>query len=173
MVARRLAKGRFGGQPFRGLLTVEIDVPLNIRLKLDSARVARRVGNQAAKLIRGRLRSGQDGDGSPLPQPEDGTPPAKITGRLLRNIRYDRKTGLVAPEFRRTRDDASKRARTSFGIMATHIAEGKWKDPMGSENDTQWAQIGKWTEDAIAKELDSGRGGLLMELRRIKRTVGR
>ena len=160
-------------QPFRGLLTVDMRIPIALRLKLDSDRVARRVGNQAAKLIRKRLRRGQDGDGSPLPQPKDGSKPARLSGRLIRDIRYHKREGRVRPTSRRRQDvgQGSRGARSSFGLMRIHIEDGRWSDPMGSLNDSQWDQIGDWTEEAIAKELDSGRGGLIAELRRIKRTV--
>lgn len=152
-------------------MTVTLTYPMAIRLQFDGQRVQRAVGNRLARVIRKRLRGGMDGDGSALPMPRDGTP-AKDSGRLIRDIRYDARAQKVAPTWRRNRSDVSKDVKTSFGLMRVLISTKKWDDPMGSNNPKQWDNVGEWTETAIAKEIDSGRGGLRAELRRIRKKVG-
>lgn len=165
-----VARGRFGGNVFKDLLTIRISVPTRIRLDFNFARVHDFVGKRAAKQIKGRLEGGTDGDGRPLHLPQDGTP-MRDSGRLLGGMRYDKATSQVAPEFRRRHPDASRRARTAFGVMSIHIARGLWRDPMGFNNEGEWRQRGKWMEEALARELRSGRGGLVAHIRTIERRL--
>ena len=153
----RRAKGRFGATILDGMIAIEINVPVGLALQLDEEKIARYAGNRLARSIRARMRSGKDGDGSPLPTPQAGNKPAKRSGRLLRDIRYDKTSGRVQPEYRRTRGDAhSDRVRTSYAVMMVQIATGEWQDPMGSESPTQRAQLERDIETELAKQLDKG-----------------
>lgn len=156
---RRGARGRFGASILNGMIEIDVDVPLPLALKLDADQIARYAGNRLARSIRARMRKGLDGDGSPLPMPEDGTP-GKDSGRLLKDIRYDKKTGTVKPESRRGRGDKEKgkthRVRTSYAVMMVHIASGRWADPMGTEDPKQQAKLQKDIEMELQKQLNKG-----------------
>lgn len=162
MSGRRGAKGRFGAKILDGMIEIEIDVPIGLALRLDDDKIARYAGNRLARSIRKRMRAGQDGDGSPLPQPENGNAPARRSGRLLRDIRYDKATGRVKPESRRTRGDIAERekpnprVRTSYAVMMVQIASGTWDDPMGSQSPKQRAQLEADINAELAKQLDKG-----------------
>lgn len=150
-----------GGKIQQGLLQFEIDVPLPLALELDLDAMARKTGQLVARLVRGRLRRGLDGDGAPLPTPQDGGRPAKRSGRLLKHVRYDR-SGVVAPDWRRTRGDIAeretpnRRVRTSYAVMSVQIAEGRWGDPMGSESAEQAQQMRASVNAELQKQLDKG-----------------
>ena len=153
----RFARGRFGGSIQQSLLQLEIDVPLPLALDLDTDAIARVTGNKVARVIRGRLRRGLDGDGKAAHEPKDGTKPFQLSGRLLKHVRYDKDSGVVAPNWRRTRGDAhSARVRTSYAVMSVHIAEGRWGDPMGSESPEQLKLMRAEVETEIQKQLDRG-----------------
>lgn len=144
--------------------------PLSVRLRLDSGRVSAAVGRKVAAAVRRRIRAGIGlRSGQTLNE----------SGRLIRSISYNKRIGIVAPNFR-SREDVSKRVKNNYALMLVHIY-GKYKknayrlgrgyrseysDPMGTNDRSMWKDIEKWTEDAIAKELKSGKSGLIMELRR-------
>ena len=158
MSGRRVPKGRFGASILDGMLEIDIDVPTRLALKLDEDKIARFAGNRVARTIRNRMRAGMDGDGGAAHQPRDGQPFKGKEGSLLRSIRYDRTTGVVKAESRRTRGDkeGGERVRTNFAVMSVHIADGRWRDPMGSEDPKQREQILRDVETELQKQLDKG-----------------
>ncbi len=147
---------------------IEVDLsnfPLDWRLRLDSERIMRKVGNKVAARVRRRMktrkgmRSGQD---------------LNNTGALIRSVKYDRREGVVRPSVR-TRSDVSRRVRSNYGLYRVHLS-GKYRrigyqrlepmDALGTEDPATWQDIEQLVEQAVAKELKSGRGGLVGELKR-------
>jgi hypothetical protein len=163
------------------VLKVSLNMPTKIRLKLNGEKVKKKAGQRLATTIRARLRRGVDGDGTKMPEPEDGGSALKDSGKLLRSIKYRqipakrgsaKKVRVVAPSTTR-RSDISKRAHGNFGLMSIHTAKEEYEDPMG-QNDPGTAKV---LEDAatkeIARQLAKGEGGLKLELKHTLRGARR
>lgn len=146
------------------MVEIDFDIPINLRLKLDSQRVEAAVGRKIAAWTKKRIRAGRGlRRGQTL----------RDTDKLLKSIKYSKYSGVVRPTGRRS--DVTKRAGGNYGLMRIHIS-GKYRkkgyqrleytDPMGSNDPKLPTLISQWLEEAIAKELASGRGSLLAELQR-------
>lgn len=154
----RVPRGKFGASILNGMITIDIDVPLSVALDLDKAKLVSVVGNRVARTVRKRLRAGLDGDGAPAHQPRDGTP-FKSSGRLIRDLRYNKRAGVVAPSTRTRSDATSDRVKSSYAIMMVGISgaeDWEWRDPMGSFNDAQHADAMTGVEQELQKQLDKG-----------------
>ena len=153
-MARRLKRNatRYGA-----LVEMRVDLPLPLALRIDKKRVEKFVGLRIARIVRARLRSKLDGDGGPLYMPLDGKP-AKVTGSLLRSIRYVPKLGRVEPSSTRFRKEKSSgdRVQNNYGVMSVQIHEGRWRDPMGAQSRAQQAQIVADVNSQLQAQLDSG-----------------
>ncbi len=86
------------------LVRYMIEVPVTIRLRLDSLKIERAVGGMVATTIRRQLRAGFAPGGARLVTPKDfGKPGSKSkaplhrTGQLIHSIRYSRSGGYVGP----------------------------------------------------------------------------
>jgi hypothetical protein len=168
-VAPRFALGsllmpsQFGGTD--DLLSVELKVPLNLRLRIDGDRVKKAAGNRVATLLRKRIRSGQDGDGTPLPTPQQGGRPLNRTGDLIRSIRYDPFRSVVRPIGKREDLGASLRGRRQ-ALMAVLIHTRKI-EPMRVDEKID-AGLVEAAQKEIDRQLTNGGAGLIGELRRIR-----
>lgn len=86
------------------LMQYHLEVPINIRLKLDSARIEQAIGGKVATSIRRLLNSGKAPGGKSLRTPKDhgesgstSKAPLRRSGQLIRSIRYSRSSGTVGP----------------------------------------------------------------------------
>lgn len=86
------------------LISYMVEVPVTIRLRLDSLKIERAVGGMVATTIRRQLRAGFAPGGKRLATPKDhGKPgstsraPLYRTGQLIKSIRYSRSGGYVGP----------------------------------------------------------------------------
>ena len=148
---------RIKNRPIYGaIVEMRVDLPVPLALEIDEKKVERFVGNRIARVIRGRLRKGIDGNGSALPMPKDGRP-GRQTGSMLRSIKYNRKLGRVEPSSRIRKDKApGDRVNNNYAIMSVHINSGRWVDPMGAESSTQQAQIVDDVNSQLQKQIDRG-----------------
>ncbi len=153
-MARRL---KANATRYGALVEMRVDLPIPLALRIDKKRVEKFVGLRIARIVRARLRSKLDGDGAPLYMPLDGKP-AKVTGSLLRSIRYVPKLGRVEPSSTRFRKEKSSgdRVQNNYGVMSVQIHEGRWRDPMGAQSRAQQAQIVADVNQQLQAQLDSG-----------------
>lgn len=185
-MARRGARGALGGRAARGLLQVDLsEFDVRLRLALNGDQVAKAAGRKLATKIRSQLRKGQTFDGAPLPQPQDGGEPLSTTGKLIRSIKYRPEHAMVMPAPGRRRD-VSKRANSNFGLMAIHIS-GVYTRPgviqnddrpfvgdiMGSESSKAAELLEAEASREIDRQLRSGDGGIVTELKGRYRTARR
>lgn len=156
--------GKFGGGTANQMLTVSVDVPINMRLKFDSGRVAARVGRRIASKIKRNIKRGVDYDGNALLQGKDGGPPLRDSGDLLKSIRYRKSTATIEPTGKRT--DTGPRLGSNYALMSWHI-QTRDIDPMSTGSTGKiYEDVAAETERAIAKEIESGKATLVSELKR-------
>lgn len=148
-----------------GLITADIRIPWRMRIFVDGDRVLARVGTRLADRKRRQLRGGKDGAGKSLPVPKDGGDPLRRSDRLIKSIKYDKRTKSVRPVG--TRGDLGRSLRgRNFALMAVLIHQ-KRIDPM-AVNDRDHRATSRAAEREIGKQLKKGKAGLLAELRRVK-----
>lgn len=158
-------RGRFGGSTGQQMLTVSVDVPINLRLQFDATRVTKRVGQRIAAKLRSALKKGQTYEGDAIPAGKDGGPPLMDTGRLIRSIKYRKQTQTIEPTGKR--EDVSRRAQGNFGLLMIHL-QTREIDPLSTgESGKIYEDVAAATEKAIAKEIEGGKATLVGELRRV------
>lgn len=158
------------------LMTYRLSVPVTIRLRLDSAKIERAVGGRVATHVRKLLKGGRAPGGKALRTPQDhgepGSPsraPLQRTGQLIRSIRYQARSGLVAPagvrsDPGRTRGRHWRRNYAVYAILVrSHLQPGLEVDDDTAE------LMSRTAAEQIQRQLASPRGGLRAELRRISR----
>jgi hypothetical protein len=188
-MARRMARGFFGGDLFKGhtRLMVDIEIPEFTGVDFDQEQVFKALGNAHAKTIRNRLKAGVGGDGRALPAPkprrkmEPAGRPLHRTGSLINSIKYRR--GLIAPSTT-TRVELGKRARSNFGLMAIHISgvytskhrppsprtiERGAIDPLGSFSDTLNDELQREFNRQFERLSGKGRGRIKLKSTRKKK----
>ena len=106
-------------------LTFSLDIPTRIRIKLDADKLLNEIGKKIASKARKHIRAGESFDGDPLPAPEGGGAPLNDTGRLLRSLRYSKRTKSIQPSGKH--DNGKK----NVAILAIQIAKQEI-DPLGT-----------------------------------------
>lgn len=98
-------------------VTVTLDVPILTGLQLDHEAVRRRAAAEVAATIRTKLRAGIQVDGRPMGRGDDGGAPLKDSGRLIRDIKYDKRDQSVRPSTWPRSDLKPSPKRLSSGLV--------------------------------------------------------
>lgn len=162
-------------------LHVELDVMKQLTLKMNVNAITRAVGTRLALMVRKSLRQGKEYHGPPGDPGRDGKPFIE-SGRMLKDLRYDKYTQTVGPTHRRKRGDladrvkvlpkfdkhfrqvgtrtirGNRRVQTSYAVMAVNIAKGIFRDPMGSTRPQTQVDINKWTKEQLDELVAQGKG---------------
>lgn len=146
----------------RRALTVDLtELDFATRLKVNGDEMMRRVGQRVATKVRSGIKKQTNWDGSRFP----GGVTLQRSKTLLRSIKYRR--GIVAPDWWILRTDVSRRARTSYGLMAIHVAMIPGLDPFGwRQPDARAAELTDLAAVELGRQIDRGEAGLIFELRR-------
>lgn len=153
------------------LISYMVEVPVTIRLRLDSLKIERAVGGMVATQLRRMLKQGRVPGGKPLRHPKDPKHgrPLNRTGQLIRSVRYSRSGGYVAPNGYRT-DPGRTRGREWKRNYAVYAILVRSNLQPGLEVDAELARkMSAKAEEAIARQLQRPGFGLQAELKRISR----
>lgn len=145
--------------------------PTRVRFKINKDKLFKKVGGRVASGVKRRIKKGEGADGMSLPPPQSATnPPLMRTKKLWRSIKYDRRLKEVIPSTKR-REDVSRRARSNFGLMRILIVQ-RDIDPMGVDSGLE-KTMSTASQKEIKRQINSGEGGLITELKGRLRSRGR
>lgn len=147
-------------------LDVRLNFPVALRLRLEGDKIEKRAGQGVARVARKELRKGNQADGKPMPKGKDGGEPLKDSGKLIGSVKYRPKLGWVSPSTNR-REDASRRAWGNFGLMGIYLHTHD-TDPLAL-GDEAVKVAERNAQKEIDKQLREGSGGLIADLKRIRR----
>lgn len=148
------------------MLKYTINLPINLRLKIDAEKVKSAAGNKLAKNVRERLQVGQGAEGKlPESKSRNGAgEPLKDTGQLLESVKYVKRLSRVLPTGKRSD------GKRNMAIMAMQNAERPElaaTDPMGV-TDEESEKFGEDAQKEINRQLAKGEAGLSAEIQNLK-----
>lgn len=155
-----------GSNPKNKFLKVEITTPTRLFVQFDRDAVLKVVGQKLADDARKAMRAGRSRTGEALPDPEPKAKdepagrPLNDTGRLIRDLRYDKKLKQVMPSTF-PRADVSNRARNSFGLLKIHIRNAELSenpiDPLGTQDPALAETAAKYAQKALDNLATTGK----------------
>ena len=144
------------------MIKVKIDVPKFKRIRMDGGKVADAAGRRAARTIKARAKAGKQAGGTAM------HPDLNDTGELINSIGYRRRRdGRAGGTVFATGKRKGRNNKRNAEIAAIQVAKNEGIDPFG-EDKTVTDDMQKAADKEMAKQLSSGRMGLVHELRRIK-----
>lgn len=133
---------------------IEITTPARLLLSFQRDDVLKVVGQKLADDSRKAIRSGKSRDGKQLPE-GDGSPLID-TGRLVSDIKYDKRAGTVQPSTW-PRSDVSNRARNSFGLLKIRMYLDDDLDPLGSQDPKLPETLAAYAQKALDNQSATGK----------------
>lgn len=146
-----------------------VTIPAKIRLKVDVGKIEAKMANAIASRVRRQIKNGKGSEGD-LPAPLDDIlgEPLQRTGQMLKSIkrRNAKSDGATFVGPGGVRSDG-KRNAAIFYILQAKDQRTLSAEPLGVTEKMETASV-KAAEKEIAKQIKSGKFGLVSELKRIK-----
>lgn len=136
------------------LITVALNYPLEIRLKINSERLKQNVARRIVSATKRALKNERSLAGESLKRGEDDGPALRDSGALIKSISY--KKGTIAPRGGRGKIN-------NAGILGVRISEGVG-NPLATNTVELERKLNELAEKEIQRQTEKNEAGLLMEL---------